>query len=73
MPVGLSIIRSSNALVIKKICDHEGCDREACLGVGVKYFEAIRAAERGDKKQAKRLLGKWYCCAKHLPVTTAPN
>ena len=42
----------------------EECGREAYFSAGTNLRQALRQEARGQKAQAKRSLGLWYC-AKH--------
>lgn len=59
MPVKVSTIRNTGALVLTHIC--EECGEYACFGVDVSLRMALNAAEKQKPELAKRLLGKWYC------------
>lgn len=68
MPVRLQRLRDSGATIIEGKC--EVCGAPASFGVGLKYRLALLALDAGNKDEAKKHLGKWYC-AKHIQAAAS--
>lgn len=59
MPVSLKRIIASGTLTLHTTC--EECGEGASFGYGVRMREAFNALAKGDKVNAKKLLGTWLC------------
>lgn len=59
MPIRIGKIKETGATAFLHTC--EICGEYACFGFGVSFNKALILINKGLIKEAKELLGKWYC------------